>query len=150
MSTGSFSGNTKTQKHTFPAQKFLKSTQPHPQAQNASFAHRINKYKMHTRCAWAGGTFLHFLQIFLLNPNFLLAHGNRYLEGMDNGQKNPTDTLILIPTFKIYVFSYSRRTDRQTDGWIDREINPVWAWYPIGSSRHTRCAWAGGTFSQLS
>jgi hypothetical protein len=33
--TGSFLGNTKTQKHTFPANKFLKSTQPHPQAQNA-------------------------------------------------------------------------------------------------------------------
>ncbi len=30
-----------------------------------------------------------------------------------------TETLILIPMFKIYVFSYSRRTDR--------EINPVWA-----------------------
>jgi hypothetical protein len=35
VSTGLFSGNTKTQKHTFPANKFLKSTQPHPQAQNA-------------------------------------------------------------------------------------------------------------------
>jgi hypothetical protein len=48
----------------------------------------------HTRKAWAGGTFLHFLRIFLLNPNFLLAHRNRYSEGTDNGQKNPTDTLI--------------------------------------------------------
>jgi hypothetical protein len=42
------------------------------------------------------------------------------------------------------------------DGWTDRltdgEINPVWAGYPIGSSRligssrYTRCTWAGGTF----
>jgi hypothetical protein len=32
VSTGSFSGNTKTQKHTFLANKFLKSTRPHPQA----------------------------------------------------------------------------------------------------------------------
>jgi hypothetical protein len=30
-----------------------------------------------------------FLQIFLLNPNFLLAHRNRCSEGMDNGQKTP-------------------------------------------------------------
>jgi hypothetical protein len=35
VSTGLFSGNTKTQKHTFPANQFLKSTQPHLQAQNA-------------------------------------------------------------------------------------------------------------------
>jgi hypothetical protein len=43
------------------------------------------------------------------------------------------DTLVLIPTFKIYMFLYSRQTDRQTDG----EINLVWAGYCnlIGSSR---------------
>jgi hypothetical protein len=37
------------------------------------------------------------------------------------------ETLILIPTFKIYMFLYSRQTGR--------EINTVWAGYPIGSSR---------------
>ncbi len=31
-------------------------------------------------------------------------------------------TLILIPTFKIYMFLYSRQTDGQTDGWTDGEI----------------------------
>jgi hypothetical protein len=31
-------------------------------------------------------------------------------------RKLHVDTLILIPTFKIYVFSYSRQTDKQTDG----------------------------------
>jgi hypothetical protein len=30
-------------------------------------------------------------------------------------RKLHVDTLILIPTFKIYLFSYSRWTDRQTD-----------------------------------
>jgi hypothetical protein len=35
-------------------------------------------------------------------------------------RKLHVDTLILIPTFKIYVFSYSRQTDGQTDG----DINP--------------------------
>jgi hypothetical protein len=33
------------------------------------------------------------------------------------------DTLILIPTLKIYVFWYSG----QTDGRMDGDINPVWA-----------------------
>jgi hypothetical protein len=27
------------------------------------------------------------VQIFLLNPNFLLVHRNKYSEGMDDGQK---------------------------------------------------------------
>jgi hypothetical protein len=31
-------------------------------------------------------------------------------------RKLHVDTLNLIPTFKIYVFSYSRQTDEQTDG----------------------------------
>ncbi len=37
-------------------------------------------------------------------------------------RKLHVDTLVLIPTFKIYVFSYSRQTDRQTEKFI-----PVWA-----------------------
>jgi hypothetical protein len=48
----------------------------------------------------------------LLNPNFLLAHRNIYSEGTDNAQKT---SLIFIPTLKIYVFSYSGRTNRLTD-----------------------------------
>jgi hypothetical protein len=58
---------------------------------------------------------------------------------MDNGQKNPMDNLILIPTFKIYVFSYSRRTDGLTDGQTEKFIQ-------CGLGNHTRCMWAGGTF----
>jgi hypothetical protein len=42
-------------------------------------------------------------------------------------RKLHVDTLILIPTFKIYVFWYSGQIDEQTDGLTDREINPVWA-----------------------
>ncbi len=50
-------------------------------------------------------------------------------------RKLHVDTLIFIPTLKIYVFWYSRQTDRETDGqmdrltgrltdrWTDREIN---------------------------
>jgi hypothetical protein len=34
-------------------------------------------------------------------------------------------TLILIPTLKIYVFWYSRQTDRQTDGQMDRQTEKL-------------------------
>ncbi len=44
-------------------------------------------------------------------------------------RKLHVDTLILIPTFKIYVFSYSRQTDRQDRRTDNGEINPVWAGY---------------------
>ncbi len=68
-----------------------------------------------------------FVQIFLLNPNFLLIHRNRYSEGMDDGQKTPRGH----PDFNSYmkilcVFKDNRQMDGQTDG----EINPVWAGQP--------------------
>jgi hypothetical protein len=57
VSTGLFSGNTQTQKHTFPANKFLESTQPRPQAQNRkmqkhSFAllHSTHKSPLQAAC----------------------------------------------------------------------------------------------------
>jgi hypothetical protein len=56
------------------------------------------------------------LQIFLFSPNFLLTHRNRYSEETDDGQKLNVDTLIIIPTLKIYMFWYS--------GWTDGDINP--------------------------
>jgi hypothetical protein len=34
-------------------------------------------------------------------------------------RKLHVNTLILIPTLKIYMFWYSRQTDRQTDRWTD-------------------------------
>ncbi len=73
-----------------------------------------------------------FLRIFLLNPNFLLVHRNRYSEGMDDGQKTPRGH----PDFNSYikilrVFINNRWTDRRTDRQMEK---------------YTRCAWAGGTF----
>ncbi len=84
---------------------------------------------LNTRCMWAGGIFLrcprkkvprahsrsacvlqelgwkytytisNFVQIFLLRPNFLLVHRNRYSEGMVDGQKTPRGH----PDFNSYV-----------------------------------------------
>ncbi len=62
-----------------------------------------------------------------MNPNFLLTQRNRYLEGIDDGQKTPHGH----PNFNSYVKNlrvwYSGRTDGQTDRQTDRDINPVWA-----------------------
>ncbi len=60
-----------------------------------------------------------FVQIFLLNPNFLLVNRNRYSEGMDNGQKTPHGH----PGFNSYVkilgvFIWNRQMDGQTDIYI--------------------------------
>ncbi len=70
----------------------------------------------------------------MLNPNFLLAHRNRYSEGIDDRQKTPLGH----PDFNSYVkilldFTFQmdgrmdERRNRQTDRQTDREINPVWA-----------------------
>jgi hypothetical protein len=60
-----------------------------------------------------------FLQIFLLYPNFLLRHRNRYSEGRDDGQKTPRGH----PNFNSYiqnlyvlVFQTDGQTNRQMDG----------------------------------
>jgi hypothetical protein len=61
---------------------------------------------------------------FLVEPDFLLAHRNRYLEGMDSGQKNPPEHpnwYSHVKNLHVLVF----RTDGQTDGQTDRDINPV-------------------------
>jgi hypothetical protein len=61
-----------------------------------------------------------FVQIFLLNPNFLLEHRNRSSERMEDGQKTPREH----PDFNSYVKVLRVFIDnRQMDG----EINPVWA-----------------------
>jgi hypothetical protein len=65
-----------------------------------------------------------FLRIFLLNPNFLLAHRKRYSEGMDNGQKTPRGN----PNFNFYVKNlrfFVFWTDRQTDRWMDRRTEKL-------------------------
>jgi hypothetical protein len=67
-----------------------------------------------------------FVQIFSSCPSFLLKHRNRYLEGMDDGQKTPRghpDFNSYVKILRVLVF----QTDGQTDRWTDREINPVWA-----------------------
>ena len=66
------------------------------------------------------------VQISLLNPNFLLVHRNRYLKGMDNGQKTPRGH----PDFNSYVkvlrvFIDNRRTNRQTDRQTDRRTEKL-------------------------
>ncbi len=63
-------------------------------------------------------TISNFVWIFLLNPNFLLAHRNRYLEGMDDGQKTPRGN----PDFNSYV-KILRVFIFQTDGQTDRRQN---------------------------
>jgi hypothetical protein len=52
----------------------------------------------------------------------LLAHRNRYLEGMDGRQKTPRghpDFIFYVQQLCVFIF--------QTDGLMDREIHPVWA-----------------------
>jgi hypothetical protein len=51
-----------------------------------------------------------------MNPKFLLAHRNRYLDGMDDGQKTPCGC----PNFNSYIKNVRVlvfQTDRLTDGW---------------------------------
>ncbi len=94
---------------------------------------------MYTRCALAGGTFLCQLsqkgslspftlcmcnarirlEIHInnkqLNLNFLLAHRNRYSEGMDDGQKTPRgypDINSYLKILCVFIF----QTDGRTDG----------------------------------
>jgi hypothetical protein len=83
------------------------------------------------------------VRIFLLNPNFLLVHRNKYLEGMNDGQKTPRGhpdfhsymklnvfhipDIFLVNTLLLYSLSPYSQTERQTES-------------------HTRFAWAGGTF----
>jgi hypothetical protein len=49
-------------------------------------------------CHFFFGGKANLVQIFLLNPNFLLVHRNSYSEGMDTNKKLHVDTLIFIPT----------------------------------------------------
>jgi len=61
---------------------------------------------------------------FLLNPNFLLAHRNRYSEGMDDRQMTTRG----YPNLNSYVKNlFFCIPDAQLDGQKDREINLVWA-----------------------
>ncbi len=69
-------------------------------------------------------TISNFLRIFLLNPNFLFAHRNRYSEGTDDGQI----TLPRYPNFNIYVKNLHVlvfRMDGQTDRWTDGQTEKL-------------------------
>ncbi len=63
-------------------------------------------------------TISNFVRIFLLNPNFLLAHRSRYSEVMDDGQMTPRG----YPNFNSYlknlgvlVFWTDKRTNRHKE-----------------------------------
>ncbi len=56
----------------------------------------------------------------MLHPNFLLAHRNRYSEGMDDGQKTPRGH----PNFNSYVKN-PRVLVFRTDGRIARDIHSL-------------------------
>ena len=59
----------------------------------------------------------------MLNPNFLLVHGNRYSEGMDDGQKTPrghTDFHSCVKILRVFIFQ-----PLQTDGITDRETKTL-------------------------
>ncbi len=62
----------------------------------------------------------------MLNPNFLLVHRTRYLEGMDDRQKTPRGH----PDFNSYVkiqrvFIDNGQTDEQMNRQTDREIHSL-------------------------
>jgi hypothetical protein len=60
-----------------------------------------------------------FLQIFLLNPNFLLAHRNRDLEVMDDGQTTPrgyANFNSYVKNLHILVFIPDRQTEKLIGG----------------------------------
>jgi hypothetical protein len=62
---------------------------------------------------------------FCVEPNFLIAHRNSYLNRMDDGQKTSRGHPDFNSHMKILrVLAF--RTDRQMDG-TDRDINRVWA-----------------------
>jgi hypothetical protein len=44
------------------------------------------------------------VRLFLLNPNFLLIHRNKYSEGMEDGQKNPRGYPDYLSYVKLNVF----------------------------------------------
>ncbi len=67
---------------------------------------------------------IHVNRIFLMNPNFLLVHRNRYSEGMDDRQKTPRGH----PDFNSYVkiqhaFIDNGETNRQTVKQTNRQTN---------------------------
>ncbi len=59
-----------------------------------------------------------------MNPNFLLAHRNMYLEGMDDGQKTARghpDFNSYVKILRVLVFITDGWTDRQTDRQMEGE-----------------------------
>ncbi len=58
---------------------------------------------------------------FLVNPNFLLTHRNRYSEGTDDAQKIPQghpDFNSYVKILRVFIF----QTDRQMDGQAEKSI----------------------------
>jgi hypothetical protein len=81
-----------------------------------------------------------FLRIFSLNPNFLLAHRNRYPEGTDDGQKTPRghpNSNSYMKNLRVLVF--------RTDG----DINPVWPSLTTFRQVHSLCVGWRNSFSAV-
>jgi hypothetical protein len=75
-------------------------------------------------------TISNFVRLFLLNPNFLLAHRNSYLEGIEDGQKTPRghpDFNSYVKILHVFIFQMDGQTNGQMDRQTDKEINPEWA-----------------------
>ena len=59
-----------------------------------------------------------------MNPNFLLAHRNRYLEGIDDEQMPPRG----FPTFNSYIKNlhfFLFQTEGGTNKWTDRQTEKL-------------------------
>jgi hypothetical protein len=106
--------------------------------------------KRNTCYAWAGGTFFRclrkvppahlqrvcipwigiskFQQIFLLNPNLLLAYRNRYLEGTDNAQKTSRghpDFNSYVQNLCVFIFQTDGQMDERMNGQTDRQTEKL-------------------------
>ncbi len=78
-------------------------------------------------CLWLDIVFDVAYELWL---QYKMGRRNRYLDWRDDGQMSPhgyTSFNSYVKNLRLFIFI----TDRQTD----REISPVWAGYPIGSSR---------------
>ncbi len=68
-----------------------------------------------------------FSTIFLVEPEFLLTHKNRYSEGMDDGQETPRghpDFDSYVKILRVLVCITDGQTDRQTDRHL--YLIPMW------------------------
>ncbi len=86
-----------------------------------------------------------FVQIFLLNPNLLLAHRNRYSEGTEDAQKTSRghpDFNSYVQNLRVFIFQSDGQMDERTNRQTDRQAEKlIWCGLGnlIGSSRLIWC-----------